>query len=169
MKPIPPDVAASWSATWGAGVYPARPWWLVGSGGPRRTDGIVPAPGWLVEMGRADPRGLWDGKEPYEDFMARVDAEHPLPAPPPMPGQVWRWAEGDETMIVRVAPAGADGVTDVWRVWTGLDVSNRVSALVCPRAVGVEGGSRVEQWPPPGAVLVAGPSPHGLNVPWSGS
>lgn len=166
MNPIPREIVARWSATWGAGVHPARPWWSMASHTPRRTDGIVPVPGWLVEMGRVDPRGLWDGNEPYEAFMARVDAEHPLPAPMPLPMQVWRWAEGDETMIVRVVPDGRVGVPDTWRVWTGL---NNASALVSPRAKEFVGGSRVEQWPPPGAVLVAGPSPHGFNVPWSGS
>lgn len=27
--------------------------------------------------------------------MARIDAEHPLPEPPAMPGQVWAWLDSD--------------------------------------------------------------------------
>lgn len=106
--------------------------------------------------------------DPCTEALAAIDTAHPLPAPPPMCGQTWCWPDGIETMLTRVEPVGPAGVTDVWRVWTVVPAKG---VLVSPREVGVsiDDGSDIEAWPPPGAILVAGPSPHGFNVPWSGS
>ncbi len=74
----------------------------------------------------------------------RIDCEHPLPAPLPACGQVWAWpSTGDEVMLVG-------------RTATGWE-----PRLVIEGRTVVGGGDA--PWPPPGAVLVAGP-----GAPWQG-
>jgi hypothetical protein len=86
-------------------------------------------------------------------WMARLDREVPLPAPPPRVGQVWVWAEGipgapitapQEAMVGAVSrPAFEDGPLVDW----------------CGGYVAID---RRAPWPPAGAVLVAG-----AGAPWA--
>jgi hypothetical protein len=79
----------------------------------QRCDGIVIGNESILRACGNDPRGAWDGKEPYEDAMARIDAAHPLPAPEPMPGQVWRDSI-DEWLVTTVGHLGKT----IWTVST---------------------------------------------------
>lgn len=72
-----------------------------------------------------------------ERVLHRVDAAFPLPPPPPTCGQVWAWPEARHE-----------------RTLCGVDRSNNP-----PRAwwAGPPAPDGVAAWPPPRAVLVAGP------------
>jgi len=74
--------------------------------------------------------------------LATYDAEHPLPPPEPRCGQVWVWVAAS--------------------AWQGLQMT--VSTVTA--VGGVHFGTRRDAWdapwPPPGAVLVAGP-----GAPWA--
>lgn len=192
MKPVPPEVSARWLGVWGD-VHPERPWWhhpskdggtyfpfdLFGRGpGPvpdpdkyvRRGGGVSvaanrqpedrsraprisdPVVGWFVCVGDPTkvenyrcPEARPDGFETADAAMAWYDTAHPLPAPPPMCDQTWAWPDGEQLVVSRVFPGGE-------------------AMMAC-------GGPffAASEWPPPGAVLVAGPSPWGRDVPWSGA
>jgi hypothetical protein len=73
-------------------------------------------------------------------LMAQADEAHPLPVPPPMVGQVWVWRSGVTRAIVATAPG-----------WHASNI----------------GAGEDKDWPYDGAVLVAGPSPWGRDVPWA--
>ena len=145
MRPVPAEVAARWGAMWAKGHVPDRPWWSRVLLTYQRCDGIVIGNESILRACGNDPRGAWDGKEPYEDAMARIDAAHPLPAPPSMPAQVWAW------------PHDASGRAVVHEQ-TVVDVSQ--GAVIFR-----DGAFYV--WPPRRAILVAGPTPWGRDVPWS--
>lgn len=74
-------------------------------------------------------------------MLARYDAAHPLPAPEPRCGQVWVWSDASP--------------------WRGLEMT-----VVAVTGAGVFFGGRADpwagSWPPPSAVLVAGP-----GAPWA--
>lgn len=137
MNPIPEPLRARWSPMWPKDCHPERPWWVlvrdvnepVQTSYPSRSfyrwarvDGAKVTAGYLSD----EPS--WRSGVPGDEALTAFDAAHPLPAPPLMPGQVWAYADGTETLIVRV-----------------------------------------EMWPPPdvNAILVAGPTPWGRDVPWS--
>jgi len=142
---------ACWPASW----CTHRPWW---SDKFRRVDGLTPvtdadlardAKGWYDRRGRMHP-----GEFPWQlSTLARLDREFPLPAPPPMPGQVWVQVEG----AGRAFDAGDSFV---------------ILAVLRKLPVAMTQGddepqiSMVHTWPPPGAALVAGPTPWGRDVPW---
>lgn len=123
-------------------AHPERPWWRY-SLPPGATDADVP--GWW----RMDGRGLygfdragvrfapWNDDASLDAALARIDAEHPLPAPPPKCGQVWVWPWNTEAMVTGVVMGAAQ--------W-GASLSR----------------DDMRSWPPPGAVLVAGP-----HSPWA--
>lgn len=128
-------------------AHPERPWWR------RVVTAISETPGWerapdsyfIADDDAADPEVLasindWSAfAAEVGPALARIDAEHPLPAPEPRCGQVW-----------------TDG-----------EVDNLVTAVVRSplRGVAVAFGPQWHDygaaWPPSGAVLVAGP-----GAPW---
>jgi hypothetical protein len=137
---------------WAKGHVPDRPWWSRHDLTYRRCDGITILSRAFMDITHGDERGLWDGKEPYADAMARIDAAHPLPAPPPMPGQVWAYPDGAEVCLIGV-DVPPEMPPDAWG-----------RARFSPRMWHEKGN---DVWPPPGAILVAGPTPWGRDIPWS--
>jgi len=88
------------------------------------------------------------GGTPVEEVMKTYDAGNPLPPPPPLCGQVWCWPD------VREGPH-----LTVGRVDRGLGSFVRQSLIDTCEDVLVWW---TPEWPPPGAVLVAGP-----GSPWA--
>lgn len=115
--------------------HPERPWWRRGMVREHRrsSTGAGSVSTTLDVMGfvRSDGRTSVD-----EAGMRQVDADEPLPPPPPLVGQVWRQPDGTEVMVALHNPGNRD--------WFG------------------PGPPPWEEWPPPGAVLVAGPL-----APWA--
>ena len=191
--PLPPTLAARWCPMWHPWAHPLRPWWrkaenpysslggmFGGSGASRplenawqRMDGRAvttchPADdrgrpnerivlGWAfldpeaakagsAEAGRHLESGPWTTAE---EAMAYVDTNHPLPAPDPMPGQVWVTAMAAHSVCYSLTTGDGRGYVAYDDKLTGLYL--------------VRSGT----WPPPGAVLVAGPTPWGRDVPWA--
>jgi len=94
-------------------------------------------------------------KEERLEAIARIDREHLLEAPRPMPGQCWVWP-------------------DCSRMVTGVDIVHRRSDDDGKTWWLVEWGRSVEEfgegaadWPPPGAVLVSGPSQYSKDTQWA--
>lgn len=131
-----------WLPMYAPGSVPERPWWRENEafehvrigGGPFVRGGIVYA-GVVVCAGGA-----------LLETLTRLDAEHPLPAPPPMAGQVWcdRGPGGEAVQFTIHAVIGGQ-----------------------PVVVVDDTGPTPVAWPPAGAVLVAGPTPWGRDVPWA--
>ena len=169
---------------WPDHYHCSRPWWswCPATEDWRRADGFTlrgthfgdldpwRPPAWSLLRAQAGciyRDGETPETEPHigslEEVLARIDAAHPLPAPGPLPGQVWAFArpgygDGWGYHLVTVAAAWIDGA---WLVHLGGD-----SVTV---ATYREGGARPGEsvWPLPGAILVYGPSQHGVNTPWS--
>lgn len=193
-------------------AVPDRPWWrrnLPGSGfasssifdpmlpmdegeGGRwrafvRTDGVavVGGPGddaVLGRHGRSNVHVVGDG-ETVGEALARVDRGHPLPAPPPLVGQVWVWSETDEAAQLPAVVKGRAAwglmmpracVAHAQQHAHERAVDARRRARMATRAGDLIAGTAYllaedpteddYLWPPPGAVLVAGP-----HSPWSPS
>ena len=129
-------------------AVPERPWWDAveeswGSGPNGLAVAIHRPARWLrCDGGRVLQR---EGLE----ALGAYDTEHPLPAPAPMTGQVWGWVDG-ERMVTSVHAGFVSGLVVVW----GGNAAEW-------------GDSMATRWPPPGAVLVAGPTPWGRDVPWA--
>lgn len=139
-----------WLPLYGTTMH-AAPWWRnVQDGTTRRVDG------WAIRRSR-EQSGAFDARAPGADredwrmipscgslveAVQRIDAAHPLAAPPPMVGQAWCWARTRE--VRAVVATSRHGV--VFGDGTQIDR---------------------EDWPPPDAVLVAGPTPWGHHVPWA--
>ena len=173
MKPIPSEVVARWSQMWSPDCHPERPWWslCVVDGEPVQTS--FPAR-YVMQWRRADGKTVRVGYQSanpdwrttvfqHEAGIAAVDAAHPLPAPPPLPGQVWAtprpgYGDGWGYHLVTVA---APFVGDSWLVHLGGDGS-----VAQTYRMG-EATPDASAWPPPGAILVAGPTLWGRDVPWS--
>jgi hypothetical protein len=144
-----------------------RPWWTLSLVGWRRADGFSVQHGlggalgahggeWAEHAGVPTwrcGRKLFEGVDP-SDMMARLDAEHPMAAPPPMCGQVWVWTNGWERMVVGVDRCAVFGCGDEIR---NTGAPSEYSDIPM----------RADVWPPPSAVLVAGPTPWGRDVPWA--
>lgn len=141
------------------GAHPERPWWrYVQAEGPVmltmppivpyrwvRADGTI-GPTFPHRGGEGSP-----GRE-CDDDLARIDREHPLPAPEPACGQVWVWPENVQAMVVACEPCGwRDDVVTAWRVSLGGGAPYEHF-----------GDSYGRSWPPEGAVLVAG-----SGAPWA--
>jgi hypothetical protein len=149
MIPIPADIAALWSHGWHPDAHPERPWWC-------GTDTFNPC---LLRR--------LDGGQPFvgESSIASYDEAHPLPEPPILPGQVWVWPEGThirESAVHADIPPG--GSAQVLSVLHGRPVFVVVNTSILPSPPALICGPL---GPPPGAILVAGPTPWGRNVPWS--
>jgi len=139
------------------------PWWAsVGSFAWERCDGraIRPHPlGWSV-TGPHDAlypdggpcrydfeRCAYTGPSQPVDIIEMIDREHPLPPPEPRCGQVWKVPGTPAAMV-------ASERYPWFASWMP------AYALV---ASGLATGTVIEDtWPPPGAVLVAGP-----GAPWA--
>lgn len=170
--------------------YPAefaiegRPWWRSTKRGPTRTDGVAlvvddddVSADELVELKaliKANMAAHAKLKESgYEFYQASLDAEyaldlwiakwidrnHPLPAPPPLVGQVWVWPETDSHSPVV-------GVDRGRAVFVGMEMDDGGVADVedfgeCETYPALMNIIELENWPPKGAVLVAGP-----QSPW---
>lgn len=155
MKSIPPDIAARWSPMWAGPAETRcadRPWWHKDYS-QHPTFSVYTYPSWVRCDGRrgslCDKFSVPDGHEAdvNGDRLAALDAEQPLLPPPPMPGQVWAW------------PSPGRG-----------NVESALVTEVRDGSVIMRAGWRYnfpEEWPPEDAVLVAGPTPWGRDVPWS--
>lgn len=171
MNPLSPAIIARWSPMWAKDCCSERPWWRIGivPGNPvqtsfparyvmeyRRVDGKT------VHLGYQSANAEWRDLTAHLTEMARIDAAHPLPAPPPLPGQVWAtprpgYGDGWGYHLVTVA---APFVGDSWLVHLGGDGS-----VAQTYRMG-EATPDASAWPPPGAILVAGPTPWGRDIPW---
>ncbi len=156
MIPMPQEVRERWARGWPDFSVPERPWWRRPG---QRCDGIE-----LVRLSQDHPpasmQNLRGAYRPWiEDVasaMERIDREYPIPPPEPLEGQVWAQVEG----------AG--------RFLDGGDSFMIVSMLRTNPIAVVQGNYEpklavLRTWPPPGAVLVAGPTPWGRDIPWSPS
>lgn len=83
------------------------------------------------------------------DALDAADAKAPLPAPSPMVGQVWV-SEPEQWKV-----EGFDLEGNPWRLSAATEQSSESWA------------NALTTWPPLGAVLVAGPTPWGRDVPWA--
>jgi hypothetical protein len=80
-------------------------------------------------------------------------------APDPMPGQVWAFpGSGIERTIVDVT-GGAGWF--MFQPGAPFSVGGPYSCHARPEML------RIDEWPPPGGVLVSGPTPWGRDVPWA--
>ena len=127
-------------------VDPERPWWNTGDVREwRRNDGLV------ISRDRFDPPLSHiisiGSDEPFEIAAARADAERPVPPPPPRCGQVWALPGKTAEMVVSEVPPHFPTAMMVSAVIAGVD--------------GVE-VPLDDTWPPPDAMLVAGP-----GAPWA--
>lgn len=189
---LPPAVIARWSSVWGKGCCPPRPWWSA-----RRVDGVVLTSWppiepfqWFRCDGLAGPTFSAHAGELVvnEADLAAIDAAHPLPAPPPLPTQVWAWDGNNASMVVDVRdgkalwnagfpPAGLQRF-----VQARIDAEDRAKRPPDPIPTTGDSGigyvtfscfhlqptsEQLNVWPPPGAILVAGPSCYGRDTPWS--
>jgi hypothetical protein len=193
--PIPALIAERWAPTWGTSVFPTQPWWSKGGavlprfkensgsdvfaqfnsifgdlskhlpkeseGWYTRKDGVKIVQKldklWFIFdkwEESAEPKTLLDrftcrgwgardkpnGWETPEEAAAFADGYTPLPRPPILAGQTWAWVTEDG-LCERV----------IWGVTLRGDtqVEPALEAL------------------PPHAILVAGPSCYGFNVPWA--
>ena len=150
MKPIPADVAARWSPMWATDHHPERPWWH------KYSPAVYSRHHWRRCDGLRGPR-CDDPDDPEADIpgdtLAAIDAANPLPAPPPMPGQVWVAPTGDEFTIAAIVKACV--------LFATLAPSPEAYGAFAPCV------SSQPEWPAAGAILVAGPTPWGRDVPWS--
>lgn len=148
--PIPPTVAERWRPMWHMDAFVPRPWWRAVDDVP---SAYVRVDGWRVErvlgvIFATPPRGAFaelPGNPFLPDGLAHVDATSPLPAPEPMPGQVWVSGGGTACMI---AAAWRHG--DSW--WVQWASNDREPKLWAPSTA---------------SVLVSGPTPWGRDVPWA--
>lgn len=152
---------ANYLPCYAPGTVPDRPWWrLVPTGQTAhaawsaftRCDGqaIVAEPYKApVYWGSPDPEWRAERERERRAYVAAhlanmdaYDLAHPLLVPPPMATQVWVLADGEQDSVGRVFPNG--------------DVIFANGPYV-----------RAAEWPPPGAVLVLGPTPWGRDCPWA--
>lgn len=140
---------------WPKGFWHARPWW---TNFKRRCDGIRLIDSKTLdrdEKGWYDKRGRWDLPEDILAAVERIDREYPLEAPPPTEGQVWVQVEGAGRYLDKGDSFQIVAVQEGKPVAVARD-GDRPMLAVLPRT-----------WPPPGAVLVAGPTPWGRDCPWT--
>ena len=116
------------------GAHPSWPWWVWHEAStPRATWGPV-----LGSWVRTDGMIAAGEKEDAWQEAASLDRDEPLPVPYPKCGQVWVWTNGDGFGVIAVVG--------------GKPAFGRY----------VKGVNDGPAWPPPGAVLVAGP-----GAPWA--
>ena len=152
-----------WLPMYGPDAHPTRPWWHRDHSQRADSAAYYP-PRWRRADGLAGP--TLDGLD-IEARIAETDSGSPLPPPPPMPGQVWCYPHGERTS------AGDGGMIDIPN---GGEV--QIITVFHQMAVCVVGdGSRYPPIPRfactqaahyDRAILVAGPTPWGRDVPWAG-
>lgn len=165
MQPIPSEIVTRWSPMWAENCNPARPWWRSTSLGWRRVDGRYLTE-FLLDMNDVQAEALAAAMQPREDgkplstadelaMLAFFDAAYPLSVPPPMVGQVW--------LITY------PNVSDIYEEQVAY-IENGIAYRLYPQTSvgGPARLSRYDQWPPLGGMLVAGPTPWGRDVPWTG-
>jgi hypothetical protein len=124
-------------------AHPERPWWRpISSMRWRRTDGRISRAACVC------------------DELARLDTAHPMPPPEPRCGQVWVTLTGVESMVQMVYSNGAGTRTidlpDHHFFWPPDPERPDSCWGSAPETL------TTADWPPPGAVLVAGP-----GAPWA--
>lgn len=151
--PVPTNPFEPYLGLYRPGACPTRPWWWwpsnllkpkVGLGSS--WNGLRYRRSDLVRFD-LDIEGMTT-----EECMAFLDATQPVPPPPPMSGQTWV-IPGDLGELHIVGLSGLDGAPLVFH-----------PLHFPPGCPGI-----LQRWPPPGAVLVAGPTPWGRDVPWAPS
>jgi hypothetical protein len=150
---------------WHPRAHSARPWWRFFRNTALSLERVD---GWSVHdtFGgiAVQPPAYARAEKPLVDTslldaMAYVDTNHPLPAPDPMPGQVWAFpGSGIERTIVDVT-GGAGWF--MFQPGAPFSVGGPYSCHARPEML------RIDEWPPPGGVLVSGPTPWGRDVPWA--
>lgn len=130
---VPDDEESPWRRADGVELCPAVAW----VGGDHYDCGWQDGAGWVAKARELWPFRLSAIRSVEEEAIALVDAAHPLPPPEPRCGQVW------------VLP-------DLATHCTVIGVQDGAGYYVDPR------GAHRMPWPPPGAVLVAGP-----GAPWA--
>lgn len=116
------------------GAHGSRPWWRIKE--PR-----LGTKYWV----RSD--GLTAPFEATDVTLAALGRSKPLPAPPPKLMQVWVLSPGRVRMVLAVDFGARPDAYNVGWSWK--------THMACY-------GPDAEAWPPPGAVLVAGP-----HSPWA--
>lgn len=186
MMSVPAEIATRWAPMWRAG-HPSRPWWFYEQlrsldahaqdvrtypnalkltrvdgvefryraypPAPRRIGNAGPPwiPGWyqtldLIRGGRTPVATDPDPTGPITQVLAEWDEEQPLPAPPLMPGQVWIVTRLGKSRLPVGEQVYIEGLTHARDPWA----SSRASYLDMRDAI-----------------LVAGPTPWGRDVPWA--
>jgi hypothetical protein len=154
MMTMPAELARAWEKMWHLRAYFPRPWWRHKGATCwfERVDGWVitgddPSdvenPSVLIRSPGGNGRDESIGGLSFEEAMAYVDEHRPLPAPPPMVGQVWAWEDGEQHLVGRTTAVGGLVFLTNGSLFTRAD------------------------WPPAGAFLVAGPTLWGRDVPWA--
>lgn len=146
MIPMPADLYPTWGAMWGPEVHPQRPWWRIHrSEIDRMGQWIQDIPPSFVPVDGHGVATYWERVDGlHAADLEAGDHEHPLPAPPPMPGQVWVFeSQAEMILYVQVLKPGAFTV-----LWAG------------DKAVSLT-------WPPTDGILVSGPTIWGRDIPWS--
>jgi len=176
---ISEETCKHWAPLWPKNFHPQRPWWrqpdapnlgsVFGIGAPFgerpdenrwvRADGVEAVnrgSKWGIRFPGDPPHAARaatpEGYPSAVVIMEMLDRDHALSVPVPLPGQVWVRG-GASYLITRVVPL-SEGQ---WMLWFGEGPAHY--ALNAPAGVC--------HWPLPGAVLVAGPTPWGRDVPWS--
>lgn len=136
-----PNPFTLWLPMYAPGTLPERPWWRLAKPAPR--DHLGRAVDFDTYM-RVDGATVCADRNPGV-AMDLYDAAHPMLAPPPRAGQVWAWSDGGEDIVGKIHPEHMGGAVLF------------ANGPYIPR----------EEWPPPGAVLVGGPTPWGRDRPWA--
>jgi len=123
------------------GAHPQRPWWTAIAWS--RVGDEITVTSWYRH----------GGHRTGGENLSAIDREHPLPAPPPRCGQVWVWPDGLE-------PGRAEMVTGHFVCVAG--TTTITTDEFCYSTGGGDEDSGCRDWPPSGAVLVAGP-----GAPWA--
>lgn len=165
MNPIRPEVAAPWRKMWGADTHPERPWWRIGTSWSR-CDGVALHNPALADVFNLDPRGALLQGESYADAIVRIDAEHPVAAPLLLSGQVWVMPSGAMSMVGPVpAPSLFPSAVGHFLVDSGVCNGGPPDRSRGGCFVIFDADLRVISTD--GAILVAGPTPWGRDIPWA--
>lgn len=165
MIQMPEALREAWSPLWATGHVRERPWWVFD--GYHGTNPYTNQFQSGVYYKRRDKHILWVSDESVDAALATYDAESPIPPPPPMPGQVWAFPDGEaqitaveRAMLCRLHERPEDAKLRLCPVWSKpLIRLNRQWHVTA-----AEWEER--QWPIRGAILVAGPSAYGRDIPW---
>lgn len=142
---------------------PSRPWWFHTGGVVSRVDGCYRSDdghGYRYASGGSLPWALRLGRAlrgSVNRDAARIDRDYPLPAPPPMSGQVW--------LFLREL-VSLSGETSTWPTENTVRTVTR-SKGERTHVTWPEARSDPGLWPPEGGLLFLGPTPWGRDTPWA--